>query len=107
MNPGDRSEPECRRACKGTAKLGYQIIEIPLLDPSTVDAAMTKRVLAEFNLKATTSLSLTFDADVSSPDNECAARGKAAPPRIVHIQLYTVAGNLPVGRNAAGGVPKV
>jgi D-psicose/D-tagatose/L-ribulose 3-epimerase len=38
-------------AVEGTAKLGYQIIEIPLLDPASVDAAMTKRILAEFGLK--------------------------------------------------------
>ena len=70
------SEAQCRQACEGTSRLGYQIIEIPLLDPSTVDAAMTKRILAECNLKAATSACLTFHADISSADNDCAARGE-------------------------------
>lgn len=88
-HPALRSEPECRRACESTSTLGYRIIEIPLLDPASVDAAMTKRVLSEFNLRGATSLGLTFDADVSSPDNDCAARGEAAgatshPPYPMH-----------------------
>ena len=53
-------------ACEGTSKTGYRIIEIPLLDPSSVDAVMTKRVVQEYGLKPTTSLGLSFDADVSS-----------------------------------------
>ena len=74
---GGWSEPECRAACAGTAKTGYDLVEIPLLDPSSVDPAMTRRVLAEHNLRATTSLGLSFDADVSSPDDAIAKRGEA------------------------------
>ena len=74
---GGWSEPECRAACEGTAKTGYDLVEIPLLDPSSVDPDMTRRVLAEHDLRATTSLGLSFDADVSSPDEAIAKRGEA------------------------------
>lgn len=74
---GGWSEPECRAACVGTAKTGYDLVEIPLLDPSSVDPDMTRRVLAEHDLRATTSLGLSFDADVSSPDEAIAKRGEA------------------------------
>mmetsp|Transcript_12858 Transcript_12858/g.20825 ORF Transcript_12858/g.20825 Transcript_12858/m.20825 type:complete len:209 (-) Transcript_12858:230-856(-) len=37
---------------------------------------MTKRILAECNLKAATSACLTFHTDISSADNDCAARGE-------------------------------
>ena len=74
---GGWSEPERRAACEGTAKTGYDLVEIPLLDPSSVDPDMTRRVLAEHDLRATTSLGLSFDADVSSPDEAIAKRGEA------------------------------
>lgn len=35
---------------------GYDLIEIPMLDPGTVDTAMTAAVLEEAGIKATTSL---------------------------------------------------
>jgi hypothetical protein len=36
------SEEECRRAVGMTKQTGYDLIEIPLLDPGEVDAAMTR-----------------------------------------------------------------
>ena len=73
---GGWSEPEARRAAEGARDAGYDILEIPLLDPSSVDPAMTKRVLDEHGLVPTTSLGLRFDADVSSEDPEVVRRGE-------------------------------
>jgi D-psicose/D-tagatose/L-ribulose 3-epimerase len=70
------SEDECRRAVTLTKEAGYDLIEIPLLDPSEVDAAMTRGVLEEAELGASCSLGLGFDTDVSSADPAVSARGE-------------------------------
>ena len=38
--------------------------QIPLLEPATVDPAMTKRIFEEHGMQCATSLGLSFDADV-------------------------------------------
>jgi len=74
---GGWSEEECTFAARESASLGYDLVEIPLLEPATVNAAMTKRIFDEYDIGAATSLGLSFDADISSSDAECAARGEA------------------------------
>lgn len=71
------SEPEARRAIARTHEAGFDLIEIPLLDPRSVDAAMTRRLLDESGVGATCSLGLPFEADVSNADPGVAARGEA------------------------------
>ncbi len=73
---GGWSEAECRRAIEHARTAGYDLIEIPALDPATIDVAHTRRVLEEFGLGATCSLGLTLDADISNADPEIAARGE-------------------------------
>lgn len=70
------SEDECRRAVALTKESGYDLIEIPLLDPSQVDASTTRDVLEEAVLGASCSLGLGFDTDVSSADPAVSARGE-------------------------------
>jgi D-psicose/D-tagatose/L-ribulose 3-epimerase len=71
----DWTETSCRYAIEMTKRAGYDYIEIPLFDPSAVDAEMTARVLEEYELGVTCSLGLPFDADISSPDEEVSTRG--------------------------------
>jgi D-psicose/D-tagatose/L-ribulose 3-epimerase len=59
-----------------TKETGYDLIEIPLLDPSEVEAAMTRGVLEEADLRASCSLGLAFGTDVSSADPAVSARGE-------------------------------
>eukprot|EP00798_Chlamydomonas_sp_ICE-L_P017960 gene17960-24365_t len=73
---GAWEEADCRLAVSKSAKLDFDIVEIPLLEPDTVDAAMTSRVLQEHGIKAACSLGLRFDADISSADKDIAARGE-------------------------------
>ena len=70
------SEAECRRAVALTKEAGYDLIEVPLLVPAEVDAAMTRRVLEEAELGAACSLGLAFENDVSSADAAVSARGE-------------------------------
>ena len=70
------SEDDCRRAVTLTKQTGYDLIEIPLLDPGEVDASMTRGVLEQEELRASCSLGLGFDTDVSSADPAVSARGE-------------------------------
>ena len=73
---GGWGEAEARRAIEQTAAAGYELIEIPILDPSAIDTAMTARLLASAGIAASCSLGLTFETDLSSTDPEVSARGE-------------------------------
>jgi D-psicose/D-tagatose/L-ribulose 3-epimerase len=80
---GGWSEAECRTAIENSRATGYDLIEIPVLDPSTIDVSMTRKVLDETGLGAACSLGLSLDADISSQDPEVVARGE----RLLHDAL--------------------
>jgi D-psicose/D-tagatose/L-ribulose 3-epimerase len=73
---GGWSPEECRRAVTAASTTGYDVLEIPALDPSAIDVKDTRRVLDEAGLTGVCSLGLDFDADISSPDLEVARRGE-------------------------------
>jgi D-psicose/D-tagatose/L-ribulose 3-epimerase len=73
------------RAVGGAARLGYDLIEIPLLDPKGVDPAATAKLLEQHGIKAVTSLGLNFRADISSPDATVARRGEALLNRALAV----------------------
>lgn len=72
---GDWSPDSARRAVTATAECGFDLLEIPVLDPDTVDVALTRSLLDRHGLGAVCSLGLTPDADVSSEDPAVVARG--------------------------------
>jgi D-psicose/D-tagatose/L-ribulose 3-epimerase len=74
---GSWSPADRERAIGGAAALGYDLIEIPLLDPGKVDAAATAKLLEAHKIKGVTSLGLNFQADISSAEEETARRGEA------------------------------
>lgn len=69
-------DDDAHRAIEGAATAGYDLIEIPLLDPSSVNADMTRPLLEEHGIRATCSLGLDFDTDVSSDDPDTVHRGE-------------------------------
>jgi D-psicose/D-tagatose/L-ribulose 3-epimerase len=73
---GGWGEADARRAVEATAAAGFDLLEIPVLDPATVDAGLTRKLLEEHGLQSACSLGLRFDADVSSPDPDIARRGR-------------------------------
>lgn len=73
---GEWSETKARTAIESTKTAGFDLIEVPVMDPSAVDARMTKRILDEVGLRASCSLGLTFDADISSEDPRVVSRGR-------------------------------
>ena len=72
---GGWDEAERREAVGATKAAGYDIIEVPLLDPDTVDGPATKTLLDDAGLQATCSLGLSFASDISSEDAETVRRG--------------------------------
>lgn len=94
--PGWSAE-EARGAIEISARCGYDLIEIPLLDPSSVDPYMTRGLLDEYGIGATCSLGLDFDTDISSEDEAIARKGED-----LLLRAVTVAAEL--GADYLGGV---
>jgi len=65
---GGWSPEEAELAISSTAKAGFDLIEIPALDPSRIDVADTKARLEAHGLKAGLSLGLTLETDINSED---------------------------------------
>jgi D-psicose/D-tagatose/L-ribulose 3-epimerase len=74
---GGWSKDQCREAIKNTAEAGYGLIEIPALDPKSIDVEHTKATLKEFGLRGACSLGLSFDADINNEDSQIVQRGEA------------------------------
>lgn len=71
------SHEECERAIAKSAEVGYDFIEAPALDPSSIDIDFTRRALEKHGIGINFSLGLDADTDISSGDIEKAKRGKA------------------------------
>ena len=65
---GGWSPEEAELAISSTVEAGYDMIEIPALDPSRIDIADTRSRLDAHGLKAGISLGLTFETDINSED---------------------------------------
>lgn len=94
---GGWNNDQATEAIKNSAEAGYGLIEIPALDPKSIDTEHTKKVLKEFGMKGACSLGLSFDADINNEDDEIAKRGEA---RL--MDALTVVEKL--GGNYLGGV---
>ncbi len=82
---GGWSEEEARTAIAGSARLGYEIIEMTALDTNAIDVAGTRRLLDEHGIAATISLGLDSSNDITSPDPAIAARGESHLKTVVSI----------------------
>jgi D-psicose/D-tagatose/L-ribulose 3-epimerase len=78
------SEAEAETAIGAAAQIGYDVIEIPLLDPDKINLSHTRGVLDRTGLKAAVSLGLPADADVSSSDLTEVKRGTAILMKALH-----------------------
>lgn len=110
---GDWSESSARYAIESTAQVGYDLIEVTILDPHTIDAAMTRRLLEDNGLGAACSLGLDDATDVSSDDPAIVAAGRdrlAAAVDVAHGMgathlvgvLYSKLGKYPRPLTVAG-----
>jgi D-psicose/D-tagatose/L-ribulose 3-epimerase len=74
---GGWSYEECAKAVDQTAELGFDLIEIPALDPKSIDVKFTRQQLEKNRLGVTMSLGLDAASDISSGDPDKTARGEA------------------------------
>ncbi len=70
------SPEEAAYALRSTAEAGFDLLEIALLDPSSVDGPATADLLRQHGLNAACSLGLSFDTDISSEDTGVVAAGE-------------------------------
>ncbi len=82
---GGWTEEEARTAIEGSARLGYDLIEIPALDTGAIDVDGTAGLLEEHGLGATISLGLDPTNDITSDDPAIAARGEDHLKTVVSI----------------------
>jgi D-psicose/D-tagatose/L-ribulose 3-epimerase len=94
---GGWTEEDCRAAVESTRDAGNDFIEVPLLDPSTVDVEMTRKHLESADLRASCLLGLSFETDISSEDTDVSARGE----RLLTDAARATAG---IGASFLGGV---
>jgi D-psicose/D-tagatose/L-ribulose 3-epimerase len=71
------SEPDSERAIAGAQRHGFEVLEIPLRDPSRIDVPRTRRLLEHAGIRPVTSMGLGLSSDISSGDPENVARGEA------------------------------
>ena len=82
---GGWSEAEARLAISKTAAMGFDLIEMPALDPSVFDVALTRRLLEEAGLASVLSLGLDAETDISSGDAEKMRKGEARLLDVVSV----------------------
>ncbi len=73
---GTFDEQGVRGAIERTKAAGFDLIEIPLMDPDNFDSAMAAQILRDNDLAVTASLGLTEHTDLTSLDPTIVARGE-------------------------------
>lgn len=110
---GDWSEPAARHAIESTHATGFDLIEVPLLDPTAVDPKMTRRLLDDHGLDVACSLGLDAHTDVSSENPRVVQRGRDRLAAAVEVAaaigasrlcgvLYSALGKYPAPLGPAG-----
>ena len=84
-------------AISKSSKLGFDIIEIPLLNPYEFDADYTKKILELHKIKPVTSLGLSEETDISSNDQKIRNNGKKLLTKALEMTLK-------IGAEYMGGV---
>ena len=74
---GTFDEPGLRLAISKTQAAGFDLIELPLLDPYSFDVDAAKQLLDEYKVGVTGSLGLSPDTDISSENPDVVSAGEA------------------------------
>jgi D-psicose/D-tagatose/L-ribulose 3-epimerase len=81
----DWSEASAARACRAAREIGYDLIEVLIFDPATLDVAMTARVARDAGIGLRLGMALGPETDIAATDAETAARGEATVARCLEI----------------------
>lgn len=82
---GDFDEKGVDLAIGQTLDSGYNLLEIPLLNPYTFDVAAAKRSVARRQVAISASLGLTPDSDITSENPDVVANGVKRLGRVLEI----------------------
>jgi D-psicose/D-tagatose/L-ribulose 3-epimerase len=74
---GDLTPASTRLVMRQTRKAGFDLIELSLHGSEVMDPGLTRDLLQEHGLRVGCSRGLTLEADISSDDPACVARGVA------------------------------
>jgi len=72
----DWTPADAHRVFGRAAELGYDLVELLMFDPSTVDTNITARVAQQYSVGIVTGICGTLTADLSNPDPVIAQRGE-------------------------------
>lgn len=72
------------KCARMTAEAGYNLLELPLLDPYSFDTAAAKKSLTPFGLAISSSMGFDLESDISS-DDDVVASGEANLNKILEI----------------------
>lgn len=81
----DWSAAQAPAACRMAAEIGFDLIEVLIFDPSTLDIGMTARAVREAAIELRLGMALGPGTDISSDDPETAKRGEAMVGRCLEI----------------------
>lgn len=70
-------EAGVRTAVEGASAAGFDLLELPLMDPETFDGKAAKKILDDSHLSVTASLGLQADTDISSTDPRAVSAGRS------------------------------
>lgn len=62
--------------CRTAAEIGYELIDVLMFDPATLDREATRAAIRETGLGLRLGMALSPDADISSLDSDVARRGE-------------------------------
>lgn len=79
------TEATAKATCQAAAAIGYDLVEVLMFDPYTLDLAATRAGLAGTGLGLRLGMALGPGTDISSDDREIAAKGEAAVARALEI----------------------
>lgn len=81
------SETDAKSACRAAAEIGFDLIEVLMFDPYTLDLGATRAGLVGTGLGLRLGMALGPATDISSPDPSVAAAGEAAVGRALEIAV--------------------
>lgn len=81
----DWNATSAKAACQTAREIGYDLIEVLIFDPATLDVAATARAAREAGIGLRLGMALSAGSDISSTDPVEAARGEATVARCLEI----------------------
>jgi D-psicose/D-tagatose/L-ribulose 3-epimerase len=79
------TDATAKATCQAAAEIGYDLVEVLMFDPYTLDLSATRAGLAGTGLGLRLGMALGPDTDISSDDPAIAAKGVAAVGRALEI----------------------